>query len=94
MTTIDLLITGMILAGILASGYGVYHAIQFWRLTHPKHGRSQEPARHPTCCCGVQAVLSEKWDAYYCPASGYWLEPNCNDQHCYICPNRPEKCNG
>jgi len=57
-----------------------------------EHGRSNPgPTRHPYCLCGVEGIRSEKWEAYYCPTSGVWLESKCQDPKCQWCPHRPEK---
>lgn len=58
-----------------------------------EHGRAVPgPMRHPACLCGARGVRSDRWDAYYCPTSGAWLEPRCSDEcTCEFCKDRPEK---
>ncbi len=54
------------------------------------HGRARpEPMRHPSCLCGARGVRSDEFDAYFCPASGVWLEPQCTEAGCVFCTRRP-----
>lgn len=55
-----------------------------------KHGRSSpKPMRRPTCLCGAVGIRNDKYDSYYCPESGEWLESRCPDDGPF--PGRPEK---
>ena len=59
-------------------------------MTNTQHGRlEQGPARAPHCLCGATGVRNDRWDAYYCPAGGAWLEERCSDPEC-DCQRRPE----
>lgn len=51
------------------------------------HGRSPVMAsKHtPGCLCGAKGVRSDRFDAYFCPSSGNWLEGECKDPHCIFC---------
>lgn len=55
------------------------------------HGRSDEMAskRIPRCHCGAVGIRDERYDAYYCPESGEWLESACKDPECPLCSGRP-----
>src|ERR1017187_9335959 len=56
-----------------------------------KHGRATG-GRHPTCHCGSAGIRDDKFDSYYCPVSGVWLEINHSFAFdCGICKDRPEK---
>jgi hypothetical protein len=46
--------------------------------------------RHRKCQCGSARVLSDEFDAYFCPACNQWLESACNDPSCAYCRQRPE----
>ena len=37
----------------------------------------------------VPKAYSEKYDAYYDPDTGKWLEPKCRDSKCEFCAERP-----
>lgn len=55
-----------------------------------EHGRSSDkPMRIPTCRCGAVGERDPKHDAYFCPASGVWLEAGCKDPECRYCIGRP-----
>lgn len=43
------------------------------------------------CECLNAVVLCEKYDAFYCPDCGKWVEAKCNDLKCRICRTRPER---
>lgn len=57
-----------------------------------QHGRTHlGPNRKPMCSCGAEGIRDEKFDAYYCPNSGTWLESKCSDPKCpFHCSERPE----
>ena len=55
-----------------------------------EHGRTHPgPMRKPTCLCGCVGIRDEKFDAYYCPDSGTWLESKYDDPKCINYVNRP-----
>lgn len=41
--------------------------------------------------CGHERMYSEKYDSFYCPKCGKWLEGKCSDPNCEFCAVRPEK---
>lgn len=57
-----------------------------------EHGRAHPgPMRKPKCLCGAIGIRDEKFDAYYCPTSGVWLEDKCDEPGCiFKCKDRPE----
>lgn len=56
-----------------------------------RHERAEPgPARYPSCSCGAQGILDARYDAYYCPVSGIWLETQCKTPNCRICSDRSE----
>ena len=42
-------------------------------------------------CGAMSRIYNEKFDAYFCAVCDKWLEKECSDQTCVLCPNRPEK---
>jgi hypothetical protein len=55
------------------------------------HGRAHPgPMRKPICICGMIGIRDKKFDTYYCPTSGVWLESKCEDPNCEHCANRPK----
>lgn len=36
-------------------------------------------------------AYSDKYEAYYNPNTGEWLEDKCGDPECEFCKDRPEK---
>lgn len=40
------------------------------------------------------APRSDKWDAYFYPITGEWIEPACGDPDCEFCANRPKDATG
>jgi predicted RNA-binding Zn-ribbon protein involved in translation (DUF1610 family) len=41
--------------------------------------------------CGHERMYCEKYDSFYCPKCGKWLEGKCPDPNCEFCAGRPEK---
>jgi len=57
-----------------------------------KHGRAESShKRSMECGCGGDVRRDEAHAAYYCVASGVWLERKCNDTRCRFCKDRPAK---
>jgi len=48
-----------------------------------------EPKRSEWKLKGVPKEYSEKYDAYYDPETGEWLESKCGDPECEFCSVRP-----
>ena len=40
--------------------------------------------------CGSKIIISEKYDALYCPKCLYWTENICPDRKCEFCKDRPK----
>lgn len=57
-----------------------------------EHGKSKRvgPHREVTCLCGETGKRDDRFDAYYCPVSGVWLEKKCQGEYCEFCEHRPD----
>lgn len=41
--------------------------------------------------CGEELLFNATYDAYYCAKCDEWAEPQCGDDCCDYCRNRPER---
>jgi len=56
-----------------------------------KHGRAYYDKKKlaAMCLCGKAGIRDDKYDAYFCPDSGVWVEEACDNANCCYCPSRP-----
>jgi hypothetical protein len=80
------------LLSLLSGDDGPSGSSAFTLTRKSEHGRAEvSPAWRPWCMCGAYGVRDEKFDAYYCPINGTWLEQVCKEPKCQYCSARPAK---